>query len=149
MYSALMSYQHLLRSRWILCFCSGLFAYIADVSSRDSRSWRMLVLLASGLAGLYVSKLTLGYLVEGAGYANSYLAVLVLFVVTGIVTLCWVQETVHAKEWPCSCSCSHIVRTLRPLWAGPHAVTFRLVTIIVLLAYFGVVGLWNVGYMAQ
>ena len=76
------------------------FAYIADISTKEQRAFRILVLESSLCVGIILSNIAMGYMIKMTGFMYPFIVIITLYIVCFIYGI-FLQETVskspHAR----------------------------------------------------
>lgn len=91
----------------------ALYSYIADISTPQTRSWRMLFLFVAESIGIGLAEIAGGYLITYTDFLYPYIMILCVYVVCFLIILFYIRETV-TEDAPgtASCfSCFHLRRT--------------------------------------
>ena len=98
-------------------FTTALFAYIADVSSRKRRSWRMFVLSLMETIGISLGDVSIAYLVTYTGFTAPFVLIVAIYILCLIYTVCVIRETVRRDSTQAGFfSLTHFARTFRLLF---------------------------------
>ena len=75
----------------------ALYAYIADVSTLQKRSWRMLLLMVTESLGIALAEISAGYIITDIGFIYPYIIILSCYVTCLLMIIFYVAETVQEK----------------------------------------------------
>ena len=104
-------------------FTTALFAYIADVSTTDKRSWRMLVISIAQAMGISLAEISTGYMITYIGFIAPFTLILVVYSLCLLYILCFIQESVTSwSQTTGYFDVQHFVRTFRIMVSNtdPH-----------------------------
>ena len=119
-------------------FETAVFAYVADVSTRNRRSWRMVVLLIAQALGVAVAEVTSGYLITYFGFIPPLYMVLTAYVLCLIVIATYIRESVTSSAKDAVFRCANLLQPFRLLWGtGDPGRTWvlRMSSLVAFLSY--------------
>ena len=103
-------------------FSTAAYAYIADVSKRNRRSWRMLVICLMESTGVCLAQITMGYLVTLWGFVIPFMYIVLVYTLCLLYVTCFIHETVTGVSISLGYfNFKHFVRTFRVLVDGADA----------------------------
>lgn len=116
----------------------ALYAYIADVSTHEKRSWRMLLLMVAESCGIAFAEISAGYLITYIGFILPFVLILGCYALCLGLIAFYVEETVVSREDTGYFNYKHFTRTFGLLVSSskPGMVWFlRLATLTTWLVY--------------
>ena len=116
-------------------FTMALFAYVADISTKERRSIRIFMVQLVNTLGMAMAQITIGYMIFYWSFSYPYGLILCIYVMC-LGLICMLRESVADTRPTPLLTCQHIERTVRlfvPPVGDPAVCTLRLCLLLILL----------------